>query len=84
MGRDRTLYIVEIANGNWHTITRVKAEAESARDSWNAAHGGAVVIPVSVPERPDDVAPEPNIDVRRQSVDLLAGAVAAKTDAIIR
>lgn len=51
--RDRILYIVELNNGNWHTITRIKSEAECILTMWNDTHGGAKLIQVDVPEAED-------------------------------
>ena len=48
--RDRTLYIVEIPNGNWHTITRIKKEAENALEHWIKYIGDAKLITVQVPD----------------------------------
>lgn len=51
--RERILYIVELENGNWHTITRIKREAEVALAAWNMTFGGAKLIQVNVPEAED-------------------------------
>lgn len=52
MSRSRKLHIVELENGNWHTITRIKAEAESVLKDWNEDKdlGGATLISFDVPE----------------------------------
>ncbi|GAF85370.1 unnamed protein product [marine sediment metagenome] len=48
--RDRNLYIVELPNGNWATITRIRKEAEKDRDKWRRVHAcPAVIIEMQVP-----------------------------------
>lgn len=49
--RDRTLYIVELRNGNWHTLTRTKEKAERELARWNRLYpGDATLIIVVIPD----------------------------------
>lgn len=36
----RPLFVVELTNGNWHTVTRSETEANAALDEWNSHHPG--------------------------------------------
>lgn len=49
--RDRTLYIVELRNGNWHTLTRIKEKAERELNRWNRLYpGDATLIIMVIPD----------------------------------
>lgn len=49
--RDRTLYIVELRNGNWHTLTRTKEKAERELARWNRLYpGDATLIIMVIPD----------------------------------
>ena len=57
---NRVLYVTKIENGNWHTISRMRAEAESAMNQWNSAHAsGARVFKAFVIEQGDLVVMDP-------------------------
>lgn len=48
--RDRTLYIVELDNGNWHTITRIKEEAEKVSEALLKNSTNCKVLVIEVPK----------------------------------
>jgi hypothetical protein len=54
MERERTLYIVELPNGNWPTITRNEHEAKAAYENWKRFD--AVLLRINVPKAQDNVS----------------------------
>jgi hypothetical protein len=54
MKRDRTLYIVELPNGNWVEITRVEGDARAAYDHWKPFD--PILLRINVPEAQDTVS----------------------------
>jgi hypothetical protein len=54
MKRDRTLYIVELPNGNWPEITREESVAKAAYEHWKKFD--AILLRITVPEAQDNVS----------------------------
>lgn len=48
--RSRHLYIVELENENWHTITRIKKEAEKVSEALLISNTICKILVVDVPK----------------------------------